>query len=589
MPRPWWTAGWATSPPIAWTSASSRGPRPFKNHSKSTASAWLRACDPRRPHTSWPWRAAGPSSPAIRSPITSPAARRAWPSTRPRGRRARGTRRARTRTWSTTSRRCSRPGSASAASPSRTGSSLIWTRHRTRRSSACSSEMGGPEMAPQDHPVLAPPAASAARSAAGPPTAVAARATTAPGATLGLWARLVHDQVAIADGPPIAHLDRLRGLFFRRHLDEAEPARPARELVGDDPHGLHGPRLRKQLAQVFFRRLEGKIADEQLCRHLANLLPSLKAARYGTPASARGKDNDRRQRMSRSLLGRITLGGLRALDASGVDAARRAAVHRDADARDERGARGGQEAHDVGDVLGRRDPAELVGRFRGRAHLADGLARRLRLLLHQLIPALRARGRRRHGRDEDAALRAEVGEPLGEIHERRVGCAAREIGRRRVARGRPGDVDDAAAALGLHDREHGARHANVAHELEAPVVEPLGVRDLEEAAAADRAGVVDEHVDAAASGTLGLRDDALHLRQLREVGADGDRVFLTAGARLGGQLVERRLVARHRDHARALVGHPERDRAADAAAGARHHHHLVVELEVHTLSSLSLA
>src|SRR5205823_452481 len=83
----------------------------------------------RRLPTGWPWRAAGPSSPAIRSPITSPAARRAWPSTRPRSRRAHGTRRARTRTWSTTSRRCSRPGSASAASPSRTGSSLIWTRH----------------------------------------------------------------------------------------------------------------------------------------------------------------------------------------------------------------------------------------------------------------------------------------------------------------------------------------------------------------------------------------------------------------------------------------------------------------------------
>src|SRR5204863_233310 len=184
MPRPWWTAGWATSPPIAWTSASSRGPRPFKNHSKSTASAWPRACGPLR-------------------------------------------------------------------------------------------------------------------------------------------ARPVHGQVALAQEPPVEPLDRFRGLFFRRHLDEAEPARPARELVGDDPHGLHGPRLRKQLAQVFFRRLEGKIADEQLCRHLANLLPSLKAARYGTPASARGKDNDRRQRMSRSLLGRITLGGLRALDASGVDAARR--------------------------------------------------------------------------------------------------------------------------------------------------------------------------------------------------------------------------------------------------------------------------
>src|SRR2546429_2443858 len=181
--------------------------------------------------------------------------------------------------------------------------------------------MGGPEMAPipigpipldkgtarSSITLLAPPAASAARTAARPPTAAATRATTAAGATLGLWARLVHDQVAIAEEPPVEHLDRFRGLFFRRHLDEAEPARPARELVGDDPHGLHGPRLRKQLAQVFFRRLEGKIADEQLCRHLANLLPSLKAARQGTPASARGKDNDRRRRMSGAPLGPITL------------------------------------------------------------------------------------------------------------------------------------------------------------------------------------------------------------------------------------------------------------------------------------------
>src|SRR5260370_22272008 len=96
-----------------------------------------------------------------------------------------------------------------------------------------------------DHSVLAPPAASASRTAARAPTAVAARAATAPGATLGLWARLVHDQVAIAEEPPVEHLDRFRGLFFRRHLDEAESARPARELVGDDPHGLHDPRLRK--------------------------------------------------------------------------------------------------------------------------------------------------------------------------------------------------------------------------------------------------------------------------------------------------------------------------------------------------------
>src|SRR5437899_12342076 len=87
--------------------------------------------------------------------------------------------------------------------------------------------------------------------------------------------------------------------------------------------------------------------------------------------------------------GRITVAGAppgrRAADASflvsGVDAPRGPSVDGDADPGDERGARRGQEAHDVGDVLGRRNAAELVGRLDGRAHLVDRLPRGLRLLL----------------------------------------------------------------------------------------------------------------------------------------------------------------------------------------------------------------
>src|SRR5439155_21994473 len=132
------------------------------------------------------------------------------------------------------------------------------------------------------------------------------------------------------------------------------------------------------------------------------------------------------------------------------------------------------------------------------------------------------------------------------------------------------------------------RNADVAHELEAPVVEPLGVGDLEEAAAADGAGVVDEDVDTAARAP-DLVHDALDLREPREIGADRHRLPLAAVARLAGQLVERGLVAGYRHHARALARHAQRDRAADATAGARHHHDLVGQLQVHTLSSLSLA
>src|SRR5256886_11537488 len=109
------------------------------------------------------------------------------------------------------------------------------------------------------------------------------------------------------------------------------------------------------------------------------------------PQAALGKDNDRRRRMSRRPQRPNNFGrgapGRRAADASflvsGVDAPRWPSVDGDADSGDDRGARRGQEAHDVGDVLGRRDAAELVGRLGGRAHLVDRLPRRLRLLLHR--------------------------------------------------------------------------------------------------------------------------------------------------------------------------------------------------------------
>src|SRR5215475_9554105 len=122
-------------------------------------------------------------------------------------------------------------------------------------------------------PRSAAPATSAARAAAGTTSAVTARAA-ASGATLRLRTRLIDDQVAIAEEPAIEHLDRLHRFLFCGHFDEAEAARAPGELVGDDPHGLHGSRLREELPQVLLRGLEGKVADEQLCRHRANLLPS---------------------------------------------------------------------------------------------------------------------------------------------------------------------------------------------------------------------------------------------------------------------------------------------------------------------------
>src|SRR5207237_8085827 len=114
---------------------------------------------------------------------------------------------------------------------------------------------------------------------AGTPAPVAAWTAAAAGAALRRRTRVVHDEITVAKESAVEHLHRFRRLFFRRHLDKAEAARTSGKLIGDDPHGLHGPRLRKELAQVFFCGLEGKVADEQFCRHRANLLPSVEAAR----------------------------------------------------------------------------------------------------------------------------------------------------------------------------------------------------------------------------------------------------------------------------------------------------------------------
>src|SRR5438874_1737509 len=86
-----------------------------------------------------------------------------------------------------------------------------------------------------------------------------------------------------------------------------------------------------------------------------------------------------------------------------------------------------------------------------------------------------------------------------------------------AARGASDHGDDAAAALLLHERKHGARHADVAEELEAPVVAPLRVGDLEKRAAADGAGVVDEDVDATQPLSRGAHR-ALDLCEVREIG-----------------------------------------------------------------------
>src|SRR6266542_4615486 len=91
----------------------------------------------------------------------------------------------------------------------------------------------------------------------------------------------------------------------------------------------------------------------------------------------------------------------------------------------------------------------------------------------------------------------EIGEFLREVYEPGVGDASREVARGRVARGGTNDVDDASATLRLHDREDGPGHPNVAEDLQAPVPRPLLVGDLQEVSTPDCARVVHEDVEPA--------------------------------------------------------------------------------------------
>jgi hypothetical protein len=79
--------------------------------------------------------------------------------------------------------------------------------------------------------------------------------------------RFIDHEVPIPEQPTIQHLDRLAGFLLRRHLDEPESARPARELVRDDPNRFYGPGLLKELAKVLLGGLEGEVSHEQLCGH----------------------------------------------------------------------------------------------------------------------------------------------------------------------------------------------------------------------------------------------------------------------------------------------------------------------------------
>src|SRR5258706_8918825 len=117
-----------------------------------------------------------------------------------------------------------------------------------------------------------------------------------------------------------------------------------------------------------------------------------------------------------------------------IDAAAAAAVDGDRDAVQHVGTRRSEEGDQVGAFLRRDDALERIGGDALLAHLLVGAPLGLRLELHAVFPALGLHRARRGALDEDVVPRAEVGQALGEVDERRVGRAADEVVRDRLPR-----------------------------------------------------------------------------------------------------------------------------------------------------------
>src|SRR5213083_1497192 len=111
-----------------------------------------------------------------------------------------------------------------------------------------------------------PTAATAAAEA----TARAPAASATPAAARAL-ARLADVQLAALQLVAVQLGDRPLSLARRAHLDEAEAARPSGGAIGDHGGRLAGPGLREERLEIRTRRVEGKIAHEQLLPHVSLL------------------------------------------------------------------------------------------------------------------------------------------------------------------------------------------------------------------------------------------------------------------------------------------------------------------------------
>src|SRR5438093_10627751 len=153
----------------------------------------------------------------------------------------------------------------------------------SRSSRCCASPISRSRTRRRSVPAAATAAAEAAAWAPAATTTPAASAAAARALT-----RLAGVQLAALQLVAIQLGDRPLGLARRAHLDEAEATRPSGGAIGDHGGGLAGPGLREERLEIRTRRVEGKIAHEQLLAHVS-LLASGRPLTFFSVAWARSR------------------------------------------------------------------------------------------------------------------------------------------------------------------------------------------------------------------------------------------------------------------------------------------------------------
>jgi hypothetical protein len=233
----------------------------------------------------------------------------------------------------------------------------------------------------------------------------------------------------------------------------------------------------------------------------------------------------------------------------------------------------GQECRHVCDLvrLGHAVERQVAQHFLPAVFIAE---RRLRPRLRQRDAALGAGCRRIDPEDAHAPLHGSAADGPGECHQRGIAGRPADVVVARAASGRAGDVDDGAGALLLHAGEIELRHVDVTHHLEVPRLLPACHGQIEQAAAGDGAGVVDQNRDVGVG-----RRHPLPLGRARQIG--GACFNFAEALQFAGRCHQLVGIARHQDHRATLLQERLAAGAADALRATGDEYAIAFEAQIH--------